>query len=90
MVKENEKYDLFQWMCDELISNLVNIKGDKKGTFRYGNLIVYLMLFFLNEIPRSGNKQWAFDILVRKYIKDALRNLGQDRESILWGYFKAF
>lgn len=77
-------------MCDELISNLGKIKGDKKGTFRYGNLIVYFMLFFLNEISRFGKRQWAFDIPVGKQIKDALRNLGQDRDSILWGYFKAF
>lgn len=90
MIKENENYDLFQWMCDELILNLGKIKGEKKGVFRYGNLVVCLMLFFLNETPGSGKRQWAFNILVGKQIKDGLRNLGQDKESTLWGYFKAF
>lgn len=40
-------------MCDELISNLGKIKDDKKGIFSYENIIVCLMLFFLNEIPGS-------------------------------------
>lgn len=90
MVKENVKYDLCHWMCDELISNLGNIKGEKKGTFWYGNLIVCLMLLFFNEISGSGKRQWAFDISVGKQIKDVLRNLGPDKDSIMWGYFKAF
>lgn len=33
MVKENEKYDLCQWMHDELIFNLGKIKGENKGVF---------------------------------------------------------
>lgn len=66
MVKENVKYDLCQWIYDELILNLEKIKGEKKGTFQYGNLIVYLMVFFLNEMLGSGKRQWAFDIPVGK------------------------
>lgn len=48
------------------------------------------MLFFLNELLGTGKTQWAFDIPVEKQIKDAIRNIGQDRDSILWGYFKSF
>lgn len=33
MIKENEKYDLCQWMCDEIMLNLGKIKGGKKGVF---------------------------------------------------------
>lgn len=78
MIKENEKYDLCHWMGDEFMLNLGKIKGEKKGVFWYGNLIVFLMLFFLNETPGSGKRQWDFDILIGKQIKDALRNLGHD------------
>lgn len=66
MIKENEKLDLCQWMCNEFIINLWKIKGEKKGIFWYGNLVVCLMLFFLNELPRTDKTQWAFDILVMK------------------------
>lgn len=91
IIKENEKIDLCQWMCDELIINLGKIKGEKKGTFWYDNLVC-LMLFFLNGLPETGKNWWAFDIPVAKQIKDSIRNMGEekDRDSILWGYFKSF
>lgn len=50
------KYDLCDWMRSELMLNLGKIKGIKKCTFRYGNLIVCLMLYFLNELPGIGKK----------------------------------
>lgn len=76
MVKENDRYDICQWMCEELISNLGKIKGKKKSVFRYGNLVVCLMLFFLNELLGSGKTQWVFDMPVGKQIKYAIRGLG--------------
>lgn len=33
MLKKDEKYDLCEWMKEELIINLGKIKGEKKGVF---------------------------------------------------------
>lgn len=44
MVIDNAKIDVCEWLKDELIDNLGKIKKDKKGTFRFGNLLVCLML----------------------------------------------
>lgn len=64
MLRNNVKYDLCEWMRSELMLNLGKIKGIKKGTFRYGNLIVCSMLYFLNNLPDIEKKQWSHDILV--------------------------
>lgn len=89
-MRENEKIDLCGWMNDELIINLGKIKGEKKGIFRYGNLIVCLMLFFLNETPSFGNRQWAFDIPIGRQLKKSIASLGSLQDDKVWGYFKAF
>lgn len=78
MIKEGVKYDLCQLMLDELMVNLEKIKGDRKGTFQYGSLFIYLLLFFLNKIPGSGRKQWAFDMFVGKPIQNSLIELGEN------------
>lgn len=44
MVNDNARIDVCEWLKDELIDNLGKIKRDKKGTFRFGNLLVCLML----------------------------------------------
>lgn len=56
MLKNNGKYDLCEWLRSELMLNLGKIKGVKKGTFRFGNLIVCLMLYFMNELVGLGKK----------------------------------
>lgn len=75
-MKENEKIDLYEWMKDELIINLGKIKGEKSGVFQYGNLIVSLMLFFLNETPSFGKRQWAFDIPIGGQLNQSIASLG--------------
>lgn len=45
-----------------MLDNLKKIKGDKKGTFCFGNLLVCLMLYFIKEIPSIGHKDFAYDI----------------------------
>lgn len=75
MMRENEKLDLYGWMLDELLINLGKIKGEKKGTFRYGNLIVHLILFFMNETPIFGKRRWAFDIPVWRQLKQSIATL---------------
>lgn len=77
-------------MLDELLINLGNIKGEKKGTFWYGNLLVFLILYFLNDTPGSGRRQWAFDIPVERRLKQSIVALGSQRDDKVWGYFKAF
>lgn len=62
MVKKNAKIDICEWLKDELLDNLKKIKGDKKGTFHFGNLLVYSMLYFTYEIPDIGHKDFAYDI----------------------------
>lgn len=76
IMRENEKIDLHGWMLDELLINLGKIKGEKKGTFQYGNLIVHLMLFFINETPNFRKRQWAFDIPVGRQLKQSIATLG--------------
>lgn len=58
--------DICEWLRDELLENLDKIKSDKKGTFKFGNLIVCLMLYFSKEIPNIGHKDFAYDISVGK------------------------
>lgn len=69
MMRDNVKLDLCGWMLDELLINLGKIKGEKKVTFWYGNLLVCLMLYFLNDTPGFGKRQWAFDIPVGRQLK---------------------
>lgn len=64
MMRENIKLYLCDWRLEELLINLGKIKGEKKGIFWYGNLLVFLMLYFLNHTPGTGRKQWDFDIPV--------------------------
>lgn len=40
MVNDNARIDVCEWLKDELLDNLKKIKGDKKGTFRFENLLV--------------------------------------------------
>lgn len=84
------KLDLCGWMLDELLINLGKIKGEKKRTFRYGNLIGCLMLFFMNDTPNFGKRQWAFDILVGRQLKNSTATLGSQRDDKIWGYFNSF
>lgn len=57
MINNDGKYDLCEWLRSKLMINLGKIKGVKKGTFRFGNLNVYLMLYFMNELPHLGKKR---------------------------------
>lgn len=68
MVNNNAKIDVCEWLKGELIDNLKNIKGDKKGTFHFGNLLVCLMLYFTKEIPEIGHKDFGYDIPIGKHI----------------------
>lgn len=56
LVNNNAKIDICEWLKDELIENLKKIKGDKKGTFRFGNLLVCLMLYITKEVPVLARK----------------------------------
>lgn len=70
--------------------NLGKIKGETKGVLWYGNLLVCSMLFFFNEIPGLGKRQWAFDIPLGRQIKGAITGLGNLRDDKVWGYLKSF
>lgn len=66
MIINNAKIDICEWLKDELIENLDKIKGDKKGTFKFGNMLACLMLYFSKEIPGMGHKDFAYDISIGK------------------------
>lgn len=66
MVNDNARIDVCEWLKDELIDNLKKIKGDKKGTFRFGNLLVCLMLYITKQVHCIGRRDFGFDILVGK------------------------
>lgn len=61
MLKEEKRYDFCVVHLSELLRN---IKKDKKHVVKFGSLIVFLALFFLNEIPSIGKIQWGYDKLV--------------------------
>lgn len=90
MIRDNVKLDLCGWILDELLISLGKTNGDKKGTFQYGNLLVCLMLYFLNDTPGSSKKQWAFDIPIGRQLKQSIAALGSQRDDKIWGYFKSF
>lgn len=88
MVKYNANIDICEWLKDELIDNLKKIKGDKKGTFRFGNILVCLMLYFTKEIPGIGHKDFGYDIPVGKQIKEAITGMDSNCDNIITDYFK--
>lgn len=45
MLKENKRYDLCTILLNEPISNLKKIKQDKKNTFKYGTLLIFLAAY---------------------------------------------
>lgn len=48
MLKEDKRYDICGVLRSELMRNLKKIKQDKIHVFKFGSLIVYLALYFLN------------------------------------------
>lgn len=92
MLKEDKKYDLCVVLLSKLMSNIKKIKQDKKHVFRFGSLIIWLALYFLNKILNIGKVQWAYDKLMAAQIKEGLLGLGDAvaHKSTLWGYFKTF
>lgn len=90
MVNSNTNIDICEWLKNELINNLKKIKGDKKGTFRFGNLLVCLMLYITKEVRSIGRKEFGFDIPVGKQLLDILTSMGDDRENNIIEYFQAF
>lgn len=66
IANNNAMIDVCEWLKDELIDNLKKIKVDRKGTFRFGNLLVCLMLYFSKEIPGTRPKDFGYDIPVGK------------------------
>lgn len=70
MVNHDDKIDVCEWLKDELIDNLKKIIGDKKGTFKFGNLLVCLMLYLTKEVPGIGRKYFGYDIQVGKRLLD--------------------
>lgn len=89
MIKDNAKIHVCEWLKDELINNLGKIKKDKKGTFRFGKLLVYLMLHIKKQVPDIGNKNIGFDIPVGKQLSDLLNNMGENKEKNINEYFQA-
>lgn len=89
MVNDNARIDVCEWLKDELIDNLKKIKGDKKGTFRFGNLLVCLMMYINKQVPSIGRKDFGFDIPAGKQLLDLLNNMGENREKNINKLFQA-
>lgn len=89
MVIDNVKIDICEWLKDELIDNLGKIKKDKKGNFRFGNLLVCLMLHITKQVLGIGYKALGFDIPVGKQLTKLLNNMCEDKEKNIHDYFQA-
>ena len=79
MVKENAEYDLCELLRSQLMENLGKIKKDKKNSFKYGNLLLFLFFYFMNEVPRFGKFQWQANKLVAIQIRDILHKVGDSK-----------
>lgn len=90
MVNNDAKIDVCEWLKDELIDNLKKIKGDKKGTFRFGNLLVCLILYLTKEVPSIGKKDFGYDIPVGKQLLEIFTGMGTDKDNNITEYFKTF
>lgn len=90
MVKKNAKIDIYEWLKDELLDNFKEIKGDKKGTFHFGNLLVCLMLYFTKEILDIGHKDFVYDIPIGRQIKEAIIGTGANTDDMVKAYLKKF
>lgn len=66
------------------------IKGEKKGTFRFGNILMCLFLYITKEVPGIGRKEFGCDIPVGKQLLDIFTNMGDDSEKNIIEYFQAF
>lgn len=75
MLKEDKRYDLCGVLLREIMSNLKKIKQDKKHFFKFGSLIVCLVLYLLNKILEMGKVQCAYDKSVAIQIKEGLQGL---------------
>lgn len=89
MINDNARIDVCEWLKDELIDNLGKIKKDKKGTFRFGNLLVCLMLHITKQVPSICIRNFGFDIPVGKQLLDLLNNMGENKEKNINEYFQA-
>lgn len=90
MVNNDAKIDVCEWLKDKLIDNLQKIKRDKKGTFRFGNLLVCLMLYLTKAVPGIGKKDFGYDIPIGKQQLDIFIGMGTDKENKITDYFEAF
>lgn len=45
------------------MENLGKIKKDKKNSFKYGNLLLCLFFYFMNEVSGVGKVHWQGDSL---------------------------
>lgn len=90
MVNNNAMIDVCEWLKDELTDNLKKIKGDKKGTFHFRNLLVCLMLYFTKEIPSTRPKYFGYDILVGKQLQEAFSSMGTAKDNNITEYYKYF
>lgn len=92
-LKEDKRYDLCTVLPNDLLINLKKIKQDKKHTFKFGTLIIYLALYFMNEILDVQAKvQWAYDKPVAMQIQEGIMGIGDAtmRISTMCGYLKTF
>lgn len=92
MINENAENDLCELLQSQLIENIGKIKNNKKNSFKYGNLLLCLFFYFMNEFARVGKVQWEGDRPVAIQIKDILYRIGdrKERKTAIWGYFKSF
>lgn len=92
MMKEDMQYHLCSILLEELLNNMKKIKSDKKHVFKFGSLIICLVLYFMNEIPGIGSVPWAFHVLVATQIKQGMQRLGnrENQTAALWSFFKIF
>lgn len=74
MVKENAEYDLCEIIWRQLLDNIEMSKSEMY-LFRYGSLIVCLVFYFLNTLPRAENVAWRNDMTIGSKIKGYLDGL---------------
>lgn len=89
MITDNAKIDICEWLKNELIDNLGKTKKDKKGTFRFGNLLLCLMLHITKQVPSIGYKELGYDIPVGKQLTELFNTMGENKENNIHDFFQA-
>lgn len=61
IIKEDTTCDVCEMIISQFLVNMERIKKDKKKSFKYGSLLVYIFFYVQIFFPGKGNIVWSED-----------------------------